>query len=51
MVLGYLNFMCFSKQVESPKKSPGKYVFSRQTRDQADKVFISSEFNKVYKIF
>ncbi|CAK9208927.1 unnamed protein product [Sphagnum troendelagicum] len=36
----------FGHQVESPKKSPGKYVFSRQTRDQADKVFISSEFNK-----
>ena len=34
-------------QVQSEKKSPEKYVFSKGTRGQAEKIFLSQEFNKV----
>lgn len=34
-------------QVQSERKSPEKYVFSKGTRAQADKIFLSQEFNKV----
>ncbi|CAM6007632.1 unnamed protein product [Sphagnum balticum] len=36
----------FGYQVQSEKKSPEKYVFSRGTRAQADKIFLSTDFNK-----